>query len=82
MAVVLSLVRASNKDTVSVLKVLLDRALAGEVVGIAVSFRTTADRSDRFALSGIYKARPGAAINAATLLKWKLTMAQDSSFSP
>ena len=82
MAVVLSLVKTSNKETVSILRVLLDQAIAGKVVAVAVAFRSTADRADRFALSGVYKARPGAAINAATLMKWKLTMAQDSSFSP
>jgi hypothetical protein len=78
---VLRLVDTSNRDTVGVLRHLLEQAILGEVTAVAVAFRSQQDRSDNFVLTGIYKARPGAAVNAASLMKWKLTLAQDSACS-
>ena len=48
-------------------------ALVGIPIGVGLIISA-------FVLTGIYKARPGAAVNAAALLKWKLTVAQDSSY--
>jgi hypothetical protein len=81
MAAILRLVETSNRDTVSVLRHLLSQALEGRITAVAVAFRTPQDRADNFVFSGIYHARPGAAVNAAALMKWKLTLAQDSSFN-
>jgi hypothetical protein len=78
---VLRLIKTSNKDTVGVLRHLLEQAILGEVTAVAVAYRNPHDRSDNFVLTGIYNARPGAAVNAASLMKWKLTLAQDSSFT-
>jgi hypothetical protein len=85
--VVLRLVETTNRDTIGVLRHLLERAIKGEVTAVAVAFRhqrgkSDDARTDDFVLTGIYKSRPGAAINAASLLKLKLTLAQDSSFCP
>jgi hypothetical protein len=85
--VVLRLVDTVNRDTIGVLRNLLERAIRGEVTAVAVAFRHRRgkpyeSRTDDFVLTGIYKSRPGAAVNAASMLQWKLTLAQDSSFSP
>lgn len=81
---VLRLVEVTNRDTVAILRVLLDRAIKGEVVAVAICYRT-GDRVNRTVFSGIYKARPGAGVNAAMLMKDKLLRAQyesDSALGP
>jgi hypothetical protein len=75
---VLKLVDTTNKDTIAVLRCLLDQAIKGEVIGVALCYRT-ADRNEHAAFSGIYKARPGAAVNAAMRLSWALTKLQDNA---
>lgn len=84
MGVALRLIEKTNRDTVAILQCLLDRATQGEVIAVAVCFRT-GDRVDRTAFSGIYKARPGAGVNAAALMQEKLLRLQgesESAFGP
>lgn len=75
--VVLKLVRPDQRDTIGILRCLLERAEQGEIVGLAMCYRTK-DRVEHAAFSGIYMARPGAAVNAAMRLSWKLTQMQES----
>lgn len=73
---VLKLVRPDLKDTIGILRCLLERAERGEIVGLAICYRTK-DRMEHAAFSGIYRSKPGAAVNAAMRLSWKLTQMQE-----
>jgi hypothetical protein len=79
--VVLKLIETTNKDTVAVLRCLLDKAIKGEVTAVALCYRT-ADLKEHAAFSGIYKVRPGAGVNAAMRISWALTQAQESLNAP
>lgn len=72
----IKLAEYANRETISILKSLLARAMRGEVIGIALCFKTKAGE-DLVVFSGAYKSRPADAANAAMRLGWKFTQAQD-----
>lgn len=83
MGVVLRLVDHKSRETVAVLRCLLELAIAGDVAGIAVCYQTP-DRDNHTALAGVYKEHPAGAVNAASMMKARLLRQQaehdDSSF--
>lgn len=56
------------KETVAVLRELLQKALSGQVRGLAVCYRTT-DGGSEVVLTGSYQAQPELALSAADLMK-------------
>lgn len=56
------------KETVAVLKVLLQKALRGELRGLALCY-WRADGTSQVILSGVYRTRPQHALSAADLIK-------------
>jgi hypothetical protein len=64
------------RATVAVLQHLLDRALAGDVRGLAVCAKGT-DGREEIAFSGDYHDDPARAVNAAMRMSWRLTRMQD-----
>jgi hypothetical protein len=81
MAVVVHIVEYSNRDTVSLLKCLLDDALRGEIAGLALCFKDR-DGQERAAFSGTYRGRPSEAASAAMRLSWRLTQLSDPTWPP
>lgn len=58
---VIELVKYSGRDTIAALRVLLAKAQAGELRGLAVCFRT-AEGEEETLFTGAYKARPQEAL--------------------
>ena len=69
---VLRLVQGSNADTVEVLEYLLRRAKLGEVIALAVAYKTRKG-AEEAVFSGLYRASPDQAISASMRLSWALT---------
>jgi hypothetical protein len=67
-----------NRETVSLLRRLLNQAQAGQISGMAMCFRTS-DGIEDARFTGMYRADPGKAVNAAMRLTWKLTQMQDQA---
>lgn len=76
MGALLKLVEYKSQETWQVLEALAEMAKRGEVVGVAVCYRTK-DREENAAFTGVYKASPAKAVNAAMRLGWRLTQLQD-----
>lgn len=76
MAAVLHLVDNSSPETAQVLQALADKAKRGEVIAVALCYRT-AHAKEHIAITGAYKASPARALNAAMRLSWRLTQIQD-----
>lgn len=76
MASVVQLVEYKSRETAQVLQALTDMARRGELVGVALCYRTK-DHEEHSAFTGAYKVHPGKAVNAAMRLSWKLTQLQD-----
>jgi hypothetical protein len=75
-AAVIHLVEYRSKDTAQVLQALADKAKRGEVIAVALCFRT-ADQEEHIAFTGTYRTKPGEAVNAAMRISWRLTQLQD-----
>ncbi len=73
---VFSLVQNSNTETIRALEYLTDQARRGLITGIAVCFRDPSGHEEA-AFTGIYKAHPERALNAAMRMSWRLTQMQD-----
>lgn len=73
---VLRLVPRDNRETVSVLKVLLEKAMAGELDGLLIVMRHADGRDDDFASTGAFR-DSARSVNAAMRLCWRLTQLQD-----
>lgn len=78
---VIELVKYTCRDTLAVLKVLLSMAVKGELRGLALCYRTE-DGEEETVFTGIYKAHPANAVNAAMRLSWGLTQMQDNRRGP
>lgn len=65
-----------QRDTIAVLRVLLDMANRGEVTSLLVSYRDGEGR-DRCVSSGDYRSDPAVAVNAAMRIAMRMTQAQD-----
>jgi hypothetical protein len=57
------------KETITVLRELLELALKGELRGLAMCYRMR-DGRDRVLLTGVHKHRPEFAVSAAARLYW------------
>jgi hypothetical protein len=77
MAAVLTLVPKPIRDTVLILKALLARALAGDIVGVAICFR---DRhgEEHSVFTGPYD-DPRVAASAALKMSMQMTLLQEHS---
>lgn len=64
---VFELVKYTCRDTVAVLKVLLSMAIKGELRGLALCYRMQ-DGREETVFTGLYKAHPASAENAAKRL--------------
>jgi hypothetical protein len=73
---VVQLVEYRSRETAQVLQALADKARRGEVVAVALCYRTS-DQEEHVALTGAYKASPSRGVNAAMRLSWRLTQIQD-----
>jgi hypothetical protein len=62
-------------ETVSILRALTARALRGEVLGVALCFRSE-DGAERFVVTGPYN-KPAEAVNAAVRMQLRLAEMQD-----
>lgn len=65
-----------NTETISVLRCLLNKAVSGELAGMAMCFKLK-DGSEEACFTGLFKEDPAKAVNAAMRLSWKLTQLQD-----
>ena len=63
-----------SKEASTVLQHLLDRALAGEVQGLAICALTD---EEEIYFTGLYRTSPGSAVNAAMRMSWRMTQMQD-----
>lgn len=72
---VVSLERYRNQRTVEVLEALLAKALRGEVVGLALCYRTSKGAEDS-AITGFYLGNTDAAASSALRLSMKLADAR------
>lgn len=68
--------RSGDLNTVRMLRALLTRAEAGDIAGIALSFRLR-DGTEDAIYTGIYKVRPAEAVQAAMTISWRLTQLND-----
>lgn len=78
--VVIKLVDHVNKETVAVLRCMLDAALKGELAGIAACAKFKGGHERAF-FTGAYRSRPSEAAAAAMRLSMKLTQALDSTLA-
>lgn len=78
MCKVLQLVKTSHSDTVEALTYLLSEAKQGRIRGIALCYQDT-QGEDGAVFTGLYRAHPEKAVNAAMRLGWRLTQMQDVS---
>lgn len=78
---VIELVKYSNRETIAALRVLLSKAQAGELRGVAVCFRTLDGEEDTL-FTGAYKAHPGDAAHTAMRLSLTLAHAQGGFAGP
>jgi hypothetical protein len=78
---VVQLVEYRSRDTAQVLQALADKARRGEVVAVALCYRTS-DQQEHTAMTGVYKVHPARAVNAAMRLSWRLTQIQDDLTGP
>ena len=75
-AVVFSLVKHTARDTIAVLRALLELALSGKLRGVAICYRDT-EGNEEVALTGIYRTHPVYAVNAGVRLKTDCAKATD-----
>ena len=75
---VIYLVKYINKETISVLKVLLTMAVKGELRGLALCYRT-AEGAEKTVFTGHYKDNPANALNGAMRLSMAMNQFQDSA---
>lgn len=73
---VVQLVNYRSPETAQVLQALADKAKRGEVVAVALCYRTR-NQQENIALTGTYRASPAKGVNAAMRLSWRLTQIQD-----
>lgn len=73
---VLSLVMHRARDTISVLRALLELAVKGQLRGVAICYRDSEGQED-VAFTGIYRANPVYAAHAGMRLSMELTMAEE-----
>lgn len=67
MAAVISLVKLTARDTIAVLRALLDLALSGKLRGVAICYRDSEGHED-VAFTGIYRDAPAYAASAGMRL--------------
>jgi hypothetical protein len=70
---VLELVKYTNKDTVAVLRVLLSKAVKGEIRGVAICYRDSEGLEEAL-FTGAFK-QPGAAAGASLRMSMALMQA-------
>jgi hypothetical protein len=76
-ATVIRLTRRSNRETVLILQALLSRAVRGEVADLALCFKDSS--AENWVFTGVYKASPAQAVNAAARMTWRLSEKQEGS---
>jgi hypothetical protein len=74
--VVTSINEYRSRETVSVLRHLLERAEKGEIMGAALCVKTIAG-PEEIAFAGVYRLNPAKAVNAANRMSWRMTQLQD-----
>lgn len=77
---VIALAEYRNRETISVLKCLLDEARKGHITGLAACFRTN-EGEERSAFTDAYRS-PASAAAAAMRLSWRLTQIEDAGTDP
>jgi hypothetical protein len=77
MVVVVNLAEFRNRDTLAVLRALIERAIRGELFGLAVCALRPGHEDIYF--TGMYLADPAKAVNAAARIKTRLTLQQDAA---
>ena len=78
---VIQLVRYPGRDTIAVLRVLLAKALRGELRGVVLCYRTD-DGAEEAVFTGVYKARPEYAMSAAMHLSMDMNRDRDRVNGP
>lgn len=73
--------RYVSKEIVALLKCMVAKAEAGEIVGVALCAKSSGG-DEQAAFAGVYRAKPAEAVNATMRLSWKLTQAQDAIYGP
>lgn len=81
MATVLRLVEFSNRETIRILRALLARAVKGDVIGVAVCFKSRPG-VEHCVFTGPYKANPAEAVNAAARMSLEMTQLQLDAAEP
>lgn len=77
---VIQLARYRSRETAQVLQCLADMAKRGELVGVALCYRTR-EQEEHLAYTGAYKANPAKAVNAAMRMSWRVLRMQDDDES-
>lgn len=73
---VIQLVRSSNKETVSVLRCMLEKAVAGQLDSLAACFHLS-NGTEEAIFTGRYNASPAYALAASMKISWKLNQMQN-----
>ena len=81
MGTVLRLAEYSNRETLTILRALTARALRGEVIGVALCFRSRPG-VEHCVFTGPYKAHPSQAVNAAARMSLEMTQLQLDETKP
>jgi hypothetical protein len=74
MATVIRMVEYSNRETLAILSALTARAMRGEVIGLALCFRSKLG-IDQCVFTGPYN-NPATAVNAAARMSWEMVRQQ------
>lgn len=78
---VLDLVSYRCKETVAVLRLLVEMAQAGRLRGVALSVRTDSGEEHTY-FTGVYRSHPGDAVAAAMRVSWSMTQDHDGAGGP
>jgi hypothetical protein len=78
---IIQLVKYFDRETIAVLRVLLSKALKGELRGLALCYRTQ-EGQEESVFTGIYRVNEGHAMAAARRLSRGIHRAHDSAFVP
>lgn len=78
---VIKLLTYRCQDTIAVLRVLLAKAIKGELRGLALCYRTENGEEDTV-FTGIYKAHPDTALGAGMRMSMAMTREHDARMGP
>lgn len=78
---IIHMVKYTCRDTIAVLRVLLEMALKGQLRGLAICYRDDSGQEETI-FTGVYKAHPDSRWGAIGRMSWEMTQASDAKRGP